>query len=107
MKISRKELRKMINEAFRGYQYASRDGSRYIGSRSHVFELKQADVRLLEKVILESLQASLKSGHQLGTAVHTAEVNIKQSNAILYGQDRSEIIFRPQNWTSDPIWTAR
>jgi len=73
----------MINEAFRGYQYGSRDGSRYIGpGPSHVFKLKEADVRLLEKVILESLQASLKSGHQLGTAVHTAEVNIKQSNAI-------------------------
>ena len=83
MKLSRQQLRKMINEAFRGYQYASRDGSRYTGSGpSHTFKLREADVRLLEQVILESLQASLKSGHQLGTAVHTASFNIKQSNAI-------------------------
>lgn len=83
MKISRQKLRKMINEAFRGYQYASRDGSRYQGAGpSMTFNLKETDVRLLEQVILESLQASLKSGHQLGTAVHTAEVNIRESNAI-------------------------
>jgi len=83
MKLSRQQLRKMINEAYRGYQYASRDGSRYTGSGpSRDFELKEADVRLLEQIILESLQASLKSGHQLGTAVHTASFNIKQSNAI-------------------------
>lgn len=83
MRLSRKQLRRMINEAFRGYQYASRDGSRYTGSGpSHTFKLRETDVSLLEQVILESLQASLKSGHQLGAAVHTASFNIKQSNAI-------------------------
>ena len=83
MKVSRKELRKMINEAFRGYQYSSSDGSRFQGAGpSRVFNLKSADVRLLEQVIVESLQASLRLGRQLGTAVHTASFNIKQSNAI-------------------------
>jgi len=83
MKVSRKELRKMINEAFRGYQYPSSDGSRFQGAGpSRVFNLKSADVRLLEQVIVESLQESLRLGHQLGTAVHTASFNIKQSNAI-------------------------
>jgi len=83
MKINKQQLRKMINEAFRGYQYASRDGSRYQGAGpSQTFKLKEADVIRLEQVILESLQASLKSGHQLATAVHSAAFNVQQSGAI-------------------------
>tara|TARA_R110002167_G_C12533357_1_gene639327 strand:- start:373 stop:927 length:555 start_codon:yes stop_codon:yes gene_type:complete len=83
MKINKRQLRKMISEAFKGYQYASRDGSRYQGTGpSQTFKLKEADVPRLEQVILESLQASLKSGHQLATAVHSAAFNIQQSGAI-------------------------
>ena len=83
MKINKRQLRKMISEAFKGYQYASRDGSRYQGTGpSQTFKLKEADVPRLEQVILESLQASLKSGHQLATAVHSAAFNVQQSGAI-------------------------